>query len=1071
MRSSLAALSLALLLASLAAAEDIGLRAPPGFEVSRFADDDLAHDIYSLTFDARGRVVVAGEGFVKRLDDDDRDGKADRATLLSVLPKSGAHGMCFDGDDLYCTGDHSILRIRAAGGDVRGPLPAETVVAGLKHTEHGTNAIVRGPDGWWYLSLGNDAGATAKLATTPGSPVKEPKQGVVLRYSPDFRQSEIVADGFRNPYDLAFGEQGNLLLVDADGERDQYLPWYSPTRLFDVATGMHHGWMIFGWQRSWNRPSYFCDNVERLVEIGRGSPTGSLVYRHTQFPPEYRGNFFSACWTLGKVYRFVLKPSGSTFTSEKQTFLETTGATGFAPVDLAIGPEGAMYVAIGGRKTRGSVFRLRFKGDDATPPDPTTVLEALRYPQPLDSWSRAKTTSILAKADPKEIAAVAADRMQSAKTRMRAVEALVEHHGGLDGRTARRLIISAKHETPELVARVAWAVGRTVKDPDWTLVQSLATHPERVVQRAALEALIASPLAGKALDPFRWGKVADDASRRIRAAAQLAGVDGEVPVLRDALDEVTQPATLFARLRRGKVDRGDFAMAVKVAKTQRGYSQRDALRYLELALGDVTLQGTPEVYTGYTLPKDVRPTAQQREILAELSSVPAWEDAVDIERVRLMAMAGIEDPDFYEHAPLGSYAAGVEESIHYLITLSLTPGERSEVITHYTALGLARLHHKMQKMKYVPSRFWPARVGEIAEALFQRDPKLAEELVKQEEFNLPAQALFVEKMTGETQLKAIRKLVAAAAKDENARWTPELVKLVAKLPRGEALPILRVRWEEFGLHEAILPVLAAKPAEEDRARFAEALESSEPAVVVAAAGALEGLKPPLGPDELLAAVSALRRFTLAKEYGPTREALVGLLEHGTDQTFEIDERGAKDVTAAYQPWFAWFARKHPELAKKLGGLDAAEWQARVGTIPWAAGDVARGKVVFERRSCAKCHAGENRFGPDLAGAGGRFSNADLLAAIVDPSKDVAPTYKTVQVETASGKVFTGLVVYESPESTLLATGPDTSLRVTGEEITAMRPSRLSLMPAGLLQGATDQEIADLVAYLKTLKGP
>ncbi|HUY36427.1 MAG TPA: hypothetical protein VMV69_27065, partial [Pirellulales bacterium] len=63
--------------------------------------------------------------------------------------------------------------------------------------------------------------------------------------------------------------------VDADGERDHYLPWYAPTRLFDVATGMEHGWLLQGWQRSWNRPESFPDNVERLVEIGRGSPTVS----------------------------------------------------------------------------------------------------------------------------------------------------------------------------------------------------------------------------------------------------------------------------------------------------------------------------------------------------------------------------------------------------------------------------------------------------------------------------------------------------------------------------------------------------------------------------------------------------------------------------------------------------------------------------------------------------------------------------------------------------------------------------------------------------------------------------
>ena len=58
-----------------AAAEPIGLTVPEGFEVSLFADDDLAHDIYSLTIDSFGRVVVSGPGYVRILIDANGDGK------------------------------------------------------------------------------------------------------------------------------------------------------------------------------------------------------------------------------------------------------------------------------------------------------------------------------------------------------------------------------------------------------------------------------------------------------------------------------------------------------------------------------------------------------------------------------------------------------------------------------------------------------------------------------------------------------------------------------------------------------------------------------------------------------------------------------------------------------------------------------------------------------------------------------------------------------------------------------------------------------------------------------------
>ncbi|MCE9529058.1 MAG: hypothetical protein K8R36_23670, partial [Planctomycetales bacterium] len=55
----------------------LGIQAPDGFEVSLFAGDDLAHDIFSLTTDSKGRIVVAGAGYVKILHDDNKDGKAD----------------------------------------------------------------------------------------------------------------------------------------------------------------------------------------------------------------------------------------------------------------------------------------------------------------------------------------------------------------------------------------------------------------------------------------------------------------------------------------------------------------------------------------------------------------------------------------------------------------------------------------------------------------------------------------------------------------------------------------------------------------------------------------------------------------------------------------------------------------------------------------------------------------------------------------------------------------------------------------------------------------------------------
>lgn len=154
----------------------------------------------------------------------------------------------------------------------------------------------------------------------------------------------------------------------------------------------------------------------------------------------------------------------------------------------------------------------------------------------------------------------------------------------------------------------------------------------------------------------------------------------------------------------------------------------------------------------------------------------------------------------------------------------------------------------------------------------------------------------------------------------------------------------------------------------------------------------------------------------------------------------------------------------------LGGPSLNEWKTQLEQVDWSAGIAERGKLAFQKRSCIKCHAGTSPLGPDLAGAAARFSREDLFAAILDPSKDVAPLYQTTQVITRSGRMVNGLVVYESPDSTLIQTDPETTVRIAGDEIQLLKKSRQSLMPTGLLNGAEADELADLYAYLRTLTG-
>src|SRR6185437_1708379 len=75
-----------------------GLRVPAGFEVAEFADSSLANDVYCMTLDPKGRVVVSGRGYIRLLIDDNGDGRADRALDFAGAPKDGAMGLFWEGN-------------------------------------------------------------------------------------------------------------------------------------------------------------------------------------------------------------------------------------------------------------------------------------------------------------------------------------------------------------------------------------------------------------------------------------------------------------------------------------------------------------------------------------------------------------------------------------------------------------------------------------------------------------------------------------------------------------------------------------------------------------------------------------------------------------------------------------------------------------------------------------------------------------------------------------------------------------------------------------------------------------
>ncbi|MFM8494056.1 MAG: c-type cytochrome, partial [Planctomycetia bacterium] len=130
----------------------------------------------------------------------------------------------------------------------------------------------------------------------------------------------------------------------------------------------------------------------------------------------------------------------------------------------------------------------------------------------------------------------------------------------------------------------------------------------------------------------------------------------------------------------------------------------------------------------------------------------------------------------------------------------------------------------------------------------------------------------------------------------------------------------------------------------------------------------------------------------------------------------------------------------------------------------------RGKRAFSAARCIVCHRYDEEggaTGPDLTQAGSRFQLKDLVEAIIEPSKVVSDQYKASIVQTADGRVVSGRIVSETPTTIVVVTDPEDATKfaeIPRQDIEELVPSPTSLMPKGLLDQLSEEEVLDLLAY-------
>ncbi|MGE3804235.1 MAG: HEAT repeat domain-containing protein, partial [Gemmataceae bacterium] len=132
---------------------------------------------------------------------------------------------------------------------------------------------------------------------------------------------------------------------------------------------------------------------------------------------------------------------------------------------------------------------------------------------------------------------------------------------------------------------------------------------------------------------------------------------------------------------------------------------------------------------------------------------------------------------------------------------------------------------------------------------------------------------------------------------------------------------------------------------------------------------------------------------------------------------------------------------------------------------------ANGKQIFSVASCVACHKLNgvgSEFGPDLTKPDPKLKSADILREIVEPSHRINEKFQTFIIETNAGKIHTGLILDEAGDAVKLIENPlakAAPIVIKKSDIASRTKSPTSIMPKGLLDKLTQEEILDLVAYV------
>lgn len=992
---------------------------PDGFSIERAAGPPLVNRPICGDFDPRGRLYVADSSGsndkiseqieekphrIVRLEDTDGNGRFDKSVVF-VDRISFPEGTLWHDGSLYVTAVPYIWKFTDTDGD--GAADRREVWFDGQTVTGCANDLhgpFLGPDGWIYWCKGAFAEQTHPL--TDGSVLKSRAAHIFRRHPSGGPVEVVMTGGMDNPVELAFTPGGERIFTTT------FL--VHPSNPQGQRDGLIHA--IYG--GVYGKNHNVIDDHPRtgelmppLVHLGAAAPSGLARLKGDEFGPTYRDNLLATLFNMRKVTRHRLSPRGASYACETSDFLVSDNLD-FHPTDVIEDADGSVLVI-----DTGGWYKLCCPTSQLWKPDVLGAIyrvrrdgaHGVRDPRGLDLQWRDASASALAQ------------RLSDPRPAVRnRVAGMLARRGADAVQPVERQLRSGSARTRRAAV---WTLGRLDGPEALEAVVGRLGDPDAGVRQAALHVL--SLRRGVPHESAIRNLLNSESAHNRRAAAEALGRLGgsdSVVALFEAVPagekRILEHSVLYALI---ELDRPD---AVRPYLNSRDPRRRRAalIALSQMDSGDLQVEQVADMTTDAH--RQVRGQAwkilQRRgdgigvvtELLREKLERPRSEDETwqrlssFIDHTKVRSMIG----ELIVSEKLGGPEFDRVCSIANAAGVKTIPGSWFEPL-----LERLRSEHP-ERVESAVSLLRTASETELSEPVVKALTAISRRPSLTSGVRLDALRLLLGRqstISAEAEVLITSHLTA----DQPTSLRSRAVDIVTKLPPS---------------HEVAKAVFAALP---------DVGPMELPQLVEHFAGSGD---PALGRRlvDALADASALTSLR--------PESLLGWLESFGDEV----------------------VRQAAPLAERIRSENEGRLQKLQRVLAlYDTADVRRGQQVFHssEASCVSCHIVGylgGRVGPSLTRIGRIRSERDLLESILFPSASLVRSYEPTLVLTIDGQVLNGLVTGETTEAVTLRVDAEREIEIPKREIESRRVSDVSIMPAGLDKQLSEQELADLVKFLK-----